>query len=222
MKKLVIFGITSMAKQVYAILSFENLYEISAFTVHKKYLNEKKCFNLPMVPFERIEKTHPPDEFAMVVAIGYKRVNKARAEVYKECKAKGYELISYISPRANSCGHLEIGDNTLIFGGSGIGPFTKIGNDCVIGGAIIGHNSIIGDHCYVAGSAHISGNVKIGDYCFVGSNATISDGVFVAPDCVIGAGAIILKDTKQGGVYVSQNAKMAPFKSHDPELKFFR
>ena len=222
MKKLVIFGNASMAQQVYATLSYENLYEIAAFTVHNKYLNEKTLFNLPLVPFERIEKTHPPEEYAMVVAIGYKRVNRARAEVYNECKGKGYELISYISPRANSCGHFEMGDNTLIFGGSGIGPFSKIGNDSFIGGAIIGHNSIIGDHCFLAGSAIISGNVTLGEHCFVGVNATVSDGIIVAPDCVIGAGAIILKDTKQGGVYVSQNTKMAPIKSHDPELKIFR
>ena len=222
MKKLIIFGTASLAQQAYATLSTEDPHEIIAFTVHNEYLNKKKLFNLPLVPFERIEKTHPPDEFALFVAIGYKRVNKARAEVYNECKAKGYELISYISSKAYSCGDFELGDNSIIYGGSGIGPFAKIGNDCYIGGAMVGHNSIIGDHCFVSGSAHISGHVTLGEYCFVGANATISDGIFVAPNCVIGAGAIILKDTKEGGVYVSPGTKMAPIKSDDPELKFFR
>ena len=131
-------------------------------------------------------------------------------------------MISYINSKIGYWGHVDIGDNTFVYGNGHIGPFAKIGDDCFIGSSIIGHNSIIGNHCFIGGSAHISGNVTLGEYCFVGANATISDGINIAPETVIGAGAIILKDTKKGDVYVSQNAKIAPFKSNDPELKFFK
>jgi len=219
MKKLVIFGANSMAKQIYAFLSYGSPYEITAFTVNEKYIKEKTLFGLDVVPFERIEEMLPPDRFAMFVAIGYKKVNKARAEVYNKCKSKGYELISHISPSTGYWGHVEIGDNTIIVGGT-IKPFAKIGNDCIIGTALIGHDSIIGDHCFFASHVMISGNVKIGDYCFIGANATISDGVTIASDCVIGAGAVILKDTERGGVYPGQNSQIASKMSH--ELKYFK
>jgi sugar O-acyltransferase (sialic acid O-acetyltransferase NeuD family) len=156
----------------------------------------------------------------MFVAIGYKRVNKARAEVYNSCKSKGYELISYISSKAIHLSHVEIGDNCFIRAGSVIQPFAKIGNDVIIGSACVGHESIIGDHCYIANHAALAGGVKIGPYCFVGLNATIRDGITVAPECVIGAGAIILKDTEEGGVYPGQKAERAPFPSS--QLRSFR
>jgi hypothetical protein len=54
-------------------------------------------------PFETLEETNPPERFAMYVAIGFSQVNKARAEVYEQCKRRGYELISY-EPRRPSIG----------------------------------------------------------------------------------------------------------------------
>ena len=220
MKKVVIFGSTSFAQQAYAYLSHDSQYEIVAFTVDEKYLDEKKIFGIEVVPFEMLEETHPPEQFAMYVAIGFKNVNQARAGVYARCKDKGYHLISYLSSKAASWGHVEIGDNTFIRGNAVIEPFVKIGSNVVIGSSQIGHNSIIGDHCWISGQAIIAGNVKVGDFCFVGANSTIRDGVTLAPECVIGAGALILKDTKKGGVYPGREAKMGPLPSS--ELKYFK
>ena len=219
MKKLVIFGTGSLARQVYAYLSHDSPYKIVAFTVHEKYLNEQKLFGLQVVPFERISESHPPDQFAMIVAVGYTSVNKERAKIYKECKAKNYNLISYINSKFSYQGHVEIGDNTFVYGSGSIGPFAKIGDDSFIGPSIIGHNTIIGDHCWLSGGVMVSGDVKIGDYCFLGANATIRDGITVAPECIIGAGAVILEDTEKGAVYFVRNAKIAPFKSNSQALK---
>ena len=219
MKKVVIFGAGSLARLVHFYLSEDSAYEVAAFTVNEKYVGEGKLLGLDVVPFERIEETHPPERFAMFVAIGYKRVNKARAKVYNNCKSKGYELISYVSSKAIHVGHIEIGDNCFVRAGSVIQPFAKIGNDVIIGSACVGHESIIGDHCYIANHAAIAGGVKIGPYCFIGINATIRDGITIAPECVIGAGAIILKDTEEGGVYPGQKAMKARFASS--ELRSF-
>ena len=220
MKQIVIFGTTSFAQQAYAYLSHDSMYKIAAFTVHEKYLHEKKMFGLEVVPFEIIEETHPPDQFEMYVAIGFKKVNQARAEIYTQCKKKGYNFISYFSSKAACWGHVEIGDNTFIRGNAVIEPFVKIGNNVVIGSSQVGHNSIIGDHCWISGQALIAGNVKVGDYSFVGANSTIRDGVVIAPECVIGAGALILKDTEKGGVYPGQETKIGPIPSS--ELKYFK
>lgn len=209
MKKVVIFGTTTLARLAYVFLSEDSPYQIAAFTVNEEYLKEKKFEGLDVVPFERIEEFYPSEQFAMFVAVGYKRVNKARSEIYNQCKNKGYELISYISSKATHWGHTEIGDNCFILANSIIQPFSKIGNDVILWNASVEHDSIIGDHCYIAPHAVIAGNVKIGDYSFIGLNATIKNRVTIAPECVIGAGAIILKDTQKGGVYPGQNAEIA-------------
>ncbi len=221
MKRVVIFGTGDFAQVAFVYLSKDSVYDVAAFTVDEEYITERKIHGLDVVPFERIAETHPPERFALFVAIGYRKVNKARAEVYDRCKEKGYELISYISSKALQWGEIEIGDNCFVFENNVIQPFVKIGNDVIMwSGNHIGHHSSIGDHCFIASHAVISGRVKIGPYCFIGVNATLRDGITVAPECVIGAGAVILKDTKAQGVYAAKSTEPADILS--PELKSFK
>jgi sugar O-acyltransferase (sialic acid O-acetyltransferase NeuD family) len=205
MKKVVLFGTGDFARVAAVYLRTDSAYEVAAFTANENRITERRLLDLDVVPFETIEQTHPPDQFAMFVAIGFKRLNKARAEIYNQCKAKGYELISYINSKAVQWGEITVGDNCFIFENNVLQPFVRIGNDVIIwSGNHIGHDSVIGDHCFIASHAVISGNVKIGSHCFIGVNATFRDGITVGPECVIGAGALILKDTKPGEVYAAE------------------
>ena len=99
-----------------------------------------------------------------------------------------------------------------------IQPNVRIGDNTVLwSGNHIGHDTTIGNHCFIASHAVISGGVTIGDYCFVGVNATFRDGVTVAPRCVIGADALIMKDTEEGGVYAVRGTEPLEKKSWDIE-----
>ena len=210
MKKVVIFGVAVFARMAHFLFCEDSPHQVVAFTVHDRFIMEKTFRGLDVVPFEMIEKAYPPDQYAMFVAIGYRKVNKGRAEVYNQCKTKGYELVTYINSRNSYWRDLEIGDNCFVFDNNIIHPFVKIGNDVIVGsGNQIGHDTIIGDHCYIAAHAVITGKVRIGPYCFIGANATFRDGVTVAPECIIGAGAVILKDTVERGVYIARSAKQA-------------
>lgn len=201
-KKVVIFGNTDFAKVAAVYLAKDSPHEVVAFTIHEAYLRQREFHGLPVVPFESLMDRYPPDDFAMFVAIGYSRVNKARAEVYDACKSRGYEMISYINSKATQWGEIQVGDNCFIFENNVIQPFVTIGNDVILwSGNHVGHESVIGNHCFVASHAVISGNCQIGDYAFIGVNATIRDGLVIGPRCIIGAGAIIVKDAEPEGVY---------------------
>jgi UDP-3-O-[3-hydroxymyristoyl] glucosamine N-acyltransferase len=71
---------------------------------------------------------------------------------------------------------VEIGANSTVDRGAladtVIGEGTKIDNLVQIG-----HNSIIGRHCIVAGQAGLSGSVVLGDFVIVGGNSGVSDHV---------------------------------------------
>jgi len=202
-------------------MRYDSSYEIAGFTVHKDRISEKEVLGLSVVPFEELESNYPPEKFAMFVAVGYKRVNTARAEIYEICKSKGYELVSYINSRTSHCGEIEIGENCFIFEENVIQPFVRIGNNVIIwSGNHIGHHSQIGDHCFIASHAVISGHVTIGPYCFIGVNATFREGIKIAPKCVIGAGAVILKNTKEEGVYGVKSTEVASILSS--QLRMFK
>lgn len=218
-RKVVIFGTGDFARTAEIYLREDSDFDVVAFTVDGEYVASEPLNGLPVVPFEELGATHPPSEYGMFVAVGFRGVNKARAEVYSRCKDLGYELITYVNSRATHWGELVIGDNCFVFEENVIQPNVRIGNDVIIwSGNHIGHDSTIGDHCFIASHAVISGNVDIGPYCFVGVNATLRDGVTVAPECVIGASAVIMRDTERGSVYSVRGTPPAEKRSWDLEL----
>lgn len=208
MSQVVLFGIGDFGRVAYRYLQEDSLHDVVAFTAHQRYCTSPQFLGVPLVPFERLEETYPPARVAMFVALGFSRVNQARAEIYAECKARGYELISYVSSQAMHLGELDIGDNCFIFEGNVIQPFVRIGNDVILwSGNHVGHDVTIEDHVFIASHAVLSGNVTIGEYSFVGVNATFRDGVTVASHCIIGARALIMKDTVEGGIYAERGTR---------------
>ena len=222
MKKMVIFGTSALARLAYIHFSDEGQYEVAAFTVNEEYIvGDNDIFGLKVVPFEKIKQIYPPDAYAMFVAIGTKKANKARAQIYNECKLMGYELASCLNTKVNQLKYVKTGDNCLIMPNVIVQPFAEIGNDVIIwSGSYVGYETQIGDHSYIAAAAVVAGSVKMGEYCFVGANATVKDGLFLASECVIGAGAIILKDTEKGEVYGGHGADIIHRSSS--ELRYFK
>jgi sugar O-acyltransferase (sialic acid O-acetyltransferase NeuD family) len=213
-KRAVIFGTTDFAEVAYVYLTQDSPYKVDAFTVHERFIRTPQLLGVDVVPFETIEDRFPASDYAMFVAIGFKRVNALRTEMYRLCKAKGYEMVRYVNSKVSSWGHIELGDNTFIFENNVIQPFVRIGNNTVLwSGNHIGHHSTIGNNCFIASHVVVSGHVVIGDNCFLGVNATLRDGVRVANGCVIGAGATILKDTIENGVYPSTSTEAASVRS---------
>jgi len=213
-EKIVIFGLGDFARIVCAYLSRSEKYQVVAFSVHNEFISESSLMGFPIVPFEEINNLHPPTEYKMFVAIGFKNLNKARQNIYELCKSKGYELISYISPDAIVFDHNCVGDNCFVFENNVVQPFVKIGNDSILwSGNHIGHDAIVGDHVFISSHVVISGHVKIGDRSFIGVNSTIKDGITIGNDCLIGAGSLILKDAADNSVFKGLSAELSPVPS---------
>lgn len=215
--KIVIFGLSDFARLASFYFERDNSFEVVAFTADGAYVNQREFLGKPVVAFEHIEELHPPNEVSLFVAIGFKRVNQARAQVYESCRAKGYKLVSYIDSTAINQGDTPLGDNCFILEKVIIQPFASIGNDVVIwAGSHIGHDSTIGDHVFIAPEVAISGNVTVEPYCFIGINATLRDGIRVGRSCIIGAGAVVLQDTPAESVCASKNTGPMPLEGALP------
>ena len=116
MKKIIIFGIGDFAQLATLYLEKTLNFEVEAYTLHKEYIVGDTCFGKPLIPFEEIEKTYPISQYDMFVALGYKKKNSIKREVFNLVKAKGYKLISYISPKATvDINTTRIGENCFIF-----------------------------------------------------------------------------------------------------------
>jgi sugar O-acyltransferase (sialic acid O-acetyltransferase NeuD family) len=211
MSKLVIFGCGDIAQLAHFYFTTDSAHEVVAFTVDRAYLPPDATFcGLPVVPFEEVEQSYPPDAHAIFVALSYSKVNQVRAGKVDEAAQKGYSLASYISSRATVLTQEPIGENAFILEDNTVQPFVKIGRDVTLwSGNHIGHHSEIGDHCFIASHIVVSGGVKVGPRCFIGVNATLRDHITIGEGCVIGMGAMILADCEADGLYAVTGTERA-------------
>jgi sugar O-acyltransferase (sialic acid O-acetyltransferase NeuD family) len=206
--KLVVFGAGDIARLAHFYFSTDSDHEVVAFTVDAEYRTDPEFQGLPVVALDELAKRFPPSEFKMFVALSYAKMNRIRAEKYRQMKALGYELVSYVSSRCSYLSQFPPGDNCFILEDNTVQPYVTIGNDVTLwSGNHIGHDSVIGDHCFISSHVVVSGHVTVGGSCFIGVNATLRNSISIGERTLIGAGAAIMKNTTPGSVYPGPRAE---------------
>jgi len=201
--KLVVFGAGDIARLAHFYFSTDSEHEIAAFTVDAEYRQSESFMDLQLVPFDQIVERYPPSEYRMFVALSYAKMNDVRASRYAAAKARGYELVSYISSRCSYLSQHPPGDNCFILEDNTVQPFVRIGSNVTLwSGNHIGHDSTIDDHCFISSHVVVSGHVHVHRNCFIGVNATLRNTITIGEYTLIGAGAIVMKDTAPRSVYV--------------------
>lgn len=215
MNPIIIFGNGEIAEIAHYYFTHDTSYKIKCFAVDSQYCEENKFCGLNVIPFDEIENTYSPNDYDMFIAVGYSKLNQIRTQKYLQAKAKGFELVSYISSKATILTELAMGDNCFILEDNTIQPFVKIGNNVTLwSGNHIGHHVSIADNNFISSHVVISGGVQVQENCFIGVNATIRDHITIAENCVIGAGSLILHNTQANGVYTMPEAQLSKVPSH--------
>lgn len=213
-------GIGMHARRLHAYLTADGGRDVEAFAVHRRFLDADDALpaeflDRPLVAFEELDTTHPPDTHELCVTVGYRDVNQARARVWQEGLDRGYEHVNYASSYVRRWEPSTVGTRgTHLVEDTNVQPYVTIGDDCWIAGSRVGHESRVGDHCWITG-ATIAADVTVGEFCFIGVGATILDGVTIAPRTVVGAGALIKRDTVEGAVYSARGTPARTLKSWD-------
>jgi UDP-3-O-[3-hydroxymyristoyl] glucosamine N-acyltransferase len=96
--------------------------------------------------------------------------------------------------------HVEIGANSTI--DRGALADTVIGEGSKIDNLVqIGHNTVVGRHCIIAGKAGLSGSVVLGDFVLVGGMVGIADHVKVGDGARFAALSGVARDAESGCDY---------------------
>lgn len=207
----VIFGTGLTARLAAYVLQHDSPHRPVAFTVHERYIEQAEFAGLPVRRFEDLERTHPPEQVAMLAPLGWTRMGALRREVMAAARGRGYRFASYVSSRALTWAGFVAGENCMVFEGVIVEPFARIGENCILrAGAMLSHDAELGDHCFVAPRALIGGRTAVGEHCFVGAGATIAAALRVAPRCFIAAGAVVAADTRPDGIYRGNPARRSP------------
>lgn len=205
MADVVLFGTGKIAEVVTGYLERDGRDRVVAYTVDADWVSGTEHQGRPVVAFEEVEEHYPPDRHAMFIALGYHDLNRVRAERCEQARAKGYRLISYVSPLSwPGPDHVQTGDNCLVLDGATIQPGATIGNDVQVwSSVVVGHHSRVHDHAWVAAGSMIGGGATIGASSFLGLSVTVGHEVTVGERCFLGAGTLVLKDAPARGVYIA-------------------
>jgi sugar O-acyltransferase (sialic acid O-acetyltransferase NeuD family) len=210
MQQLVIFGTGKVADAVYRYIAYDRAYEVVGFTTDAAFLPDDGQFHgLKVVPFESVESDYPPDQCAMLVAVGYQELNTLRASRFESAREKGYQLPGYVNSRAFCGNWLEKGSNCVILDHVSVEPGVRLGDDVIVfSNVTIGHHTSIGDHCWLAANAILGGHASIGPRSFLGLGATIGHETVIGADSFLGAGAVVTKCAADGSVFINRDTEL--------------
>lgn len=133
-------------------------------------------------------------------------VEQARSTLGEVAEARSQEWV-----RIHSLGGVVIGDdvelgaNTCVDSGTirptQVGNGTKIDNLCMVG-----HNVVIGDHCFFASMVGIAGSTRIGNHVVLGGQVGVSDNITIGDNVVAGGGTGIISKVPAGRVVMGYPA----------------
>src|SRR5437764_4638151 len=174
-KKLVIIGDGETAEMAYEYFTHDSDYDVEGFCVEKSYRKKDELCGRPVLDFEQVEQSYPPQDYHAFAAISYTQLNRVRARLYAATKAKGYRMASYVSSKAFVWHNVQIGENCFIFENNVIQYAVKIGNNIVFwSGNHIGHQTVIRDNVFISSHVVVSGYCDVGENCFLGVNSCIA------------------------------------------------
>lgn len=211
---LVVFGAGEIAEVAAFYFGFDGGRSVAAFAVDDEYASDARFAGLPLVAVSQVAKDFPPDRYDAFVGVGYSKVNGLRQTKCTALREQGYELASYVSPRATVFPNCSFGWNAFVLEDNTVQPFVKIGNGVTLwSGNHIGHHATIGDFAFISSHVVVSGGVSVGSRTFIGVNSTLNDHITVGERCVIGSGCLISKDVQDEGVMTAEPAKLSPVPS---------
>jgi sugar O-acyltransferase (sialic acid O-acetyltransferase NeuD family) len=204
MSKIVLFGSGRGADVAFRFLARDSEHEVCGFVTERRYLDRETFHDLPVVPFEEVERPFPPDKYKMLVLLGYQGMNNLRAEKYLAAKAKGYQFISYVNSQFYRAEDLDVGENCFILDNQSISLDVKIGNNVVMWSSNhIGDLSTVGDHSWLASHVTVAAEVNVQPYCFLGIGASVGNKLTLGQRTFVGANALVASDTAENSVHLT-------------------
>lgn len=206
MEKVAIIGNADYSKMLYRYIQCDGCFDVIAFCVENKYIEEMKIYGKPVVALERVEEYIEKD-IKLVLGIGYRNMGNVKKKIFELLKEKGYCFTNYVHPTAIISKNAVIGEGNNIMENVIIQEGVTIGNGNILfGNCLIGHESTLGDYNTVAGCACIAGCVNVRNNCFIGVNSTIKDHITISNYVLIGAATYCSESLSEYQVLVPQKS----------------
>lgn len=88
----VIFGLGLASELAAFLLIHDSPYRPVGFTVHERFVSTPELNGLPVQRFEDMERVYPPERYALLAPLAWRRMGDLRADVVSEGRARGVPL----------------------------------------------------------------------------------------------------------------------------------
>lgn len=134
---------------------------------------------------EQVTRSHPPGNYGIALAIGYKNLAERWLAWLRVCEA-GYEAPALVHPRAYVADSAYVGAGSMVMAGAVVDVRATVGEVAVLWpGVCVNHDTSIGANCFLSPNATLCGFVHLGANSFVGAGAAIADRSEVPPSSFI-------------------------------------
>lgn len=134
---------------------------------------------------EAVTRSHPPSDYGIVLAIGYKNLAGRWLAWLRACEA-GYEAPALVHPRAYVADSAYVGAGSMVMAGAVVDVRATVGEVAVLWpGVCVNHDTSIEANCFLSPNATLCGFVHLGANSFVGAGAAIADRSEVPPSSFI-------------------------------------
>ena len=207
LRRIVIAGTTGFSVMIKRLIEKDNAFKVIGFTTQKNFIKDNIIDGCPVYPEEELHSILNNEE-GILNTLGYSRMNTIREKVHIKYENEGFDIVSYISPKANVYTN-RIEKGSLILPGAFIGPDVVIGKSCIIYSNVqLTHHINIEDFCFLAANSTVGGNTTIKNNSFIGMNSTIKNKITLASYTLVGCGSNIVNDvTEPYQVLVGNPAK---------------
>ena len=165
--------------------------------VDEKYWKENNEWISPISSFD-------PKEYELIVAVGNPKDRKNIVDRLP----KDTVFWSFLSKESHIGPEVRYGPGSAILNNTVIVCHNLIGSHCHLNfGAIIGHDTTLGDYFTAAPGVFIGGDCKIGNRVYFGGNSSCKNRITICDDVTVGMGAVVLDNITEPGVYIGCPAR---------------
>lgn len=208
MKDLIIFGTSKYTDLVEHYFCHYADYKVCGYTMTSDFIHEPEYHGKPVVPFEEVEKYYSPERYELFVAVGSNQINESRKRLYLESKARGYQMASFIHPKALVDPSAKIGEHCMIMENVVIHAFCEIGEDSIFfPSSAITHETKIGAHAFVSSGVIAGGCSSVGEEAFLGISSIINNHRTVGDRCFVAAGAVVTANL-ENDTFLNRNGRV--------------
>jgi sugar O-acyltransferase (sialic acid O-acetyltransferase NeuD family) len=140
--------------------------------------------------FAAARASHPPGEYGLVLAIGYKHL-EARQRLFGAARAAGYRFATLVHPAAHVHASAKVGEGSVVMARAIVDRGADLGEACVLWpGVNISHDSSVGANTFLSPSAIVCGFARVGSGCFLGAGSVVADHRTVPDGSFVKAGSV--------------------------------